>query len=81
MFNPTQERSMLDHAYNLGFEAFEARRHYSENPFNEGDWQRADRWDEGWADAEAENPGAFDYGRDNFVYTLPHIKGNPSCPF
>lgn len=79
MLDPNNEQSLLNYAFKLGHEAFKQRLHYSENPFN--DWQRSDKWDEGWSAAEAENPGEFDFERDIFVFKLPLIEGNPDCPF
>lgn len=81
LFDPVAEKALLDHAYRMGYEAFVACRHYCENPFNQNDWQRSDAWDEGWAAAENANPGSFDHSTDRFIYTLPYIQGNPSCPF
>lgn len=81
LFDPISEKSLLDFAHKLGFEAFMACRHYCENPFHQKDWQRSDAWDEGWAAAENANPGKFDHTKDRFNFTLPYIHGNPSCPF
>ncbi len=60
LFDPVREKSLLDYAYHLGYRAFLSGHHYSENPFNPNDWQRADKWDAGWAAAEHGNSGAFD---------------------
>ena len=81
LFDPVVEKSLLDHAYKIGYEAFIAYRHHYGNPFNRNDWQRADAWDEGWAAAENANPGRYDYSKDRFNFELPFIQGNPDCPF
>lgn len=67
LLNPIAERSLIDRARQLGYEAFRDCRHYCENPFREGDWQRHDAWDEGWAAADAECPGRFDHENEVFV--------------
>lgn len=61
LFDPVTEKAILDHAYKMGYEAFMTCKHYSENPFNQNDWQRSAAWDEGWAAAENANPGMFDF--------------------
>lgn len=64
--DPISEKALLDQARQLGYEAFMDIRHYAENPFNEKDWQRQDAWDEGWAAAERDHPGRFDYSSETF---------------
>lgn len=81
LFDPVAEKPLLDHAYTMGYDAFLACRHYSENPFNQNDWQRSDAWDEGWAAAENAHPGRFDHSKDRFDYELPFFTSNPDCPF
>lgn len=66
LFDPVSEKALLDHARELGSEAFMACRHYCENPFVQNDWQRSDAWDEGWAAADNEHPGMFDYATEVF---------------
>lgn len=81
LFDPITEKPLLEHAYKMGYDTFMAYRRYCENPFNPNDWQRSDAWDEGWAAAERDHPGRFDHSNNRFIYNLPYIRGNPSCPF
>lgn len=80
LFDPIAEKAILDHAYRMGYDAFMARRHYCENPFNQNDWQRSNAWEEGWAVAENANPGSFNHSMERFNHALPNIQGNPDCP-
>lgn len=67
-FHPILEKSLIDHARELGYQAFLDCRHYNENPFREAGWQRYDAWDEGWLAAEQDNPGWFDSQREIFIF-------------
>lgn len=65
-FDPNFERNLIAHAVSLGYSAFLNRRHYSDNPFTEADWQRHDGWDEGWHLADIDYPGRFDPDTETF---------------
>jgi hypothetical protein len=81
LFDLVAEKTLMDHAYKMGYEAFMAYRPHCENPFNPHDWQRSNAWDQGWAAAENANPGRYDFSTDRFIFDLSFIQGNPDCPF
>ena len=51
--------------YDIGAEAYQLRKHYSENPYPQGDW-RHEEWWLGWNSFTESDPDTWDDAADDF---------------
>lgn len=61
--------------YDIGYEAYHLRKHYSENPYVESDW-RHNEWWLGWSSCSESDPGTWDDTADDFSASFKAGKAN-----